>query len=151
MIKQIITNRESEVGKYKDYESLLIDSAGRTLAKMKPTGNDYSFSPNIILEAKQKLLKLITVGDFALNQEVLVNSNASPIPLNVTIKLDGISGINQNETCILTYVPAEYSALNGVFRVKNVKHDLSDNGWETELELLFEPGQSTKADVSAQS
>ena len=34
---------------------------------------------------------------------------------------------------------------------KNVKHDLSDNGWETELELLFEPGQSTKADVSAQS
>ena len=69
----------------------------------------------------------------------------------MTIKLDGISGINQNETCVLTYVPAEYSALNGVFRVKNVKHDLSDNGWETELELLFEPGQSTKADVSAQS
>ena len=44
---------------------------------MKPTGNDYSFSPNIILEAKQKLMKLITVGDFALNQEVIVDSNAT--------------------------------------------------------------------------
>ena len=150
-IKDIITKRESEVGKFKDYESLLIDSAGRTLAKMKPTGNDYSFSPNIILEAKQKLMKLITVGDFALNQEVLVNSNATPLPLKVTIKLDGISGINQNETCVLTYVPAEYSALQGVFRVTNVKHDLSDDGWQTELELLFEKGESTKADVSAQS
>jgi len=51
----------------------------------------------------------------------------------------------------LTYVPAEYSALQGVFRVTNVKHDLSDDGWQTELELLFEKGESTKTDVSAQS
>ena len=113
---------------------------------MKPTGNDYSFQPNIIREAEGKLLKLITVGDRALNSEVLWNGNAVPLPLTATIKLDGISGINQNETCILTYVPAEYNAFKGVFKVQNIKHDLSENGWETELSLVLTPGATTKTD-----
>ncbi len=143
---KLLNELEKSSATFKTYETLLLDSAGRTLSKMKPTGNDYSFQPNIIREAEGKLLKLITVGDRALNSEVLWNGNAVPLPLTATIKLDGISGINQNETCILTYVPAEYNAFKGVFKVVNIKHDLSENGWETELTLKFIAGATTKTD-----
>ena len=108
---------------------------------MKPTGNDYSFVPNIIREAEGKLLKLLTVGDFALEQEVFVNTQRVPLPFEVTIKLDGISGIGMNENVVFTYMPADYNAFKGFFKTKSVKHDVSDDGWVTEIVLQHENGQ----------
>ena len=46
-----------------------------------------------------KLKKILTSSDFKSNQEIIVNHLMfQHLPLKVTIKLDGISGINQNET-----------------------------------------------------
>ena len=136
-----ITELRNKAAKFIDYEKLLLDSAGRTLAKMKPTGNDYSFVPNIIREAEGKLMKLLTVGDFALEQEVFINTQRIPLPFEVTIKLDGISGINMNENVVFTYMPADYNAFRGIFKTKSVKHDVSDDGWVTELVLEYTHGQ----------
>lgn len=137
-----ITELRNKASKFIDYEKLLLDSAGRTLAKMKPTGNDYSFVPNIIREAEGKLLKLLTVGDFALEQEVFVNTQRVPLPFEVTIKLDGISGIGMNENVVFTYMPADYNAFRGIFKTISVKHDVSDDGWVTEIVLKYMHGQS---------
>jgi hypothetical protein len=62
------------------------------------------------------------------------------IPFNVTLKMDGISGIKiYNEILLSTkFLPSYYSS-NLSFIVTGVDHSLKNNDWETTLKLTLVP------------
>jgi hypothetical protein len=60
--------------------------------------------------------------------------NTSATPIDVTLVIDGLAGFNCGEYFSLDGVPETYNLL-GVFRIKNVKQNITDeNGWITTLE-----------------
>jgi len=58
-------------------------------------------------------------------------------PINVTLKIDGISGITCGETFKIDGIPEQYNRL-GDFQITNTKHNIDkENGWTTTLEGMF--------------
>lgn len=56
--------------------------------------------------------------------------------LDITIKIDGISGISCGEFFNIGGVPEIYN-LNGYFQILNTKHSIDETGWTTTLEAGY--------------
>lgn len=56
--------------------------------------------------------------------------------LEITIIIDGTSGINCGEVFKIDGVPEVYN-MNGFFQVTNVKHQIENDGWKTVIEAGF--------------
>ena len=56
--------------------------------------------------------------------------------LEITIILDGTSGINCGEVFKIDGVPEVYN-INGFFQVTNVKHQIENDGWKTVIEAGY--------------
>lgn len=67
----------------------------------------------------------------------LLSSGASAksllTPINVTITIDGFSGLNCGDYFQIDGVPEKYNIL-GVFQIQNIKHNITSDGWTTTLE-----------------
>jgi hypothetical protein len=57
-------------------------------------------------------------------------------PIDITITIDGMSGFSCGEYFRINGVPEIYNEI-GVFQITNVKHAVSNDGWQTTLEAGF--------------
>jgi hypothetical protein len=63
--------------------------------------------------------------------------NASATNIHVTLTIDGLAGFNCGEYFHIDGLPETYNLL-GVFRITNVKHNITDdNGWTTTLDTVW--------------
>jgi len=69
---------------------------------------------------------------------IVVNrDNASATNIHVTLTIDGLAGFNCGEYFHIDGLPETYNLL-GVFRITNVKHNITDdNGWTTTLDTVW--------------
>ena len=56
--------------------------------------------------------------------------------MEITIILDGTSGINCGEVFKIDGVPEVYN-MNGFFQVTNVKHQIENDGWKSVIEAGY--------------
>ena len=56
--------------------------------------------------------------------------------LDITLKIDGMSGLSCGEYFNVDGIPEIYNQ-NGYFQITNVKHELSDNDWKTTIEASY--------------
>lgn len=65
-------------------------------------------------------------------------------PINITITIDGFSGLNCGDYFQIDGVPEKYNIL-GVFHIQNTKHNITSDGWTTTLEATFRIIDKTKS------
>jgi len=69
-----------------------------------------------------------------LHKEIKPKSTLSPI--DVTIEIDGLSGLSCGEYFEIDGVPEIYNQ-TGVFQITNTKHNISSDGWKTTIEAGY--------------
>lgn len=70
----------------------------------------------------------------SLNQTIKPKSTLAPI--EVTLEIDGISGLSCGEYFEIDGVPEIYNQ-TGVFQITNTKHNIDNDGWKTTIEAAY--------------
>jgi len=60
-----------------------------------------------------------------------------PIPLDVSVDLEGLAGIQWGNGFVIKNLPSRYDNNHVIFQVKNVKHTIDTDGWNTELDSVM--------------
>ena len=93
-------------------------------------------------DSKEKPKTLIYTDKGFLSNNLLIDdpkvkkSTSALTFLEITIILDGTSGINCGEVFKIDGVPEVYN-INGFFQVTNIKHQIEDDGWKTVIEAGY--------------
>lgn len=60
-----------------------------------------------------------------------------PIPLDVSLTLEGLSGLEWGNGFVVKNLPSRYDNNDVVFQIKNVKHTIDEGGWNTEIDSVM--------------
>ena len=123
-----------------DYITLEKDGGGSFAIPDKETVGSWSGTLKTFFEFQ----------DFTKKKDVIVNKTlpgSSPIPISLTLKLDGISGIKLFETfkADLQFLPKSYHSVT--FIVKGINHEISGNDWITNIETNMVPSSLNENDI----
>jgi hypothetical protein len=99
----------------------------------------FKFNPSNTKETPKTLIytdKGFLVNNLLPKDEPQKKSTSALTFLEITIILDGTSGINCGEVFKIDGVPEVYN-MNGFFQVTNVKHQIENDGWKTVVEAGY--------------
>ena len=91
--------------------------------KLKPSDKNLA---SLIYLYKSKIEGLIS------QKTEITGTKSFLTPIEVTVTIDGISGFTAGEYFKIDGVPETYNR-DGVFQITNIKHNISSDGWSTEL------------------
>jgi hypothetical protein len=80
----------------------------------------------------------------ALENKESSNKISALIPLELTITIDGIGGLTWGNAFTVSHLPTKYID-NAVFQIKDISHDVSQEGWTTKIIGLMRPKYNGKA------
>ena len=73
-------------------------------------------------------------GDFLrAKMNATIKPKSTLAPIDITLEIDGLSGISCGEYFEIDGVPEIYNQI-GVFQITNTKHNISSEGWKTTIE-----------------
>ena len=132
----VINEKEPKAGKDKDKKvtekpktaESIIDSKVIKFKIPKETGGSGKIE-SLILNDKDNAFKEISSSTPKPGNKTLTNTN-------MTLTINGISGLSSGEYFKANGVPEIYNQ-NGVFQITNVKHQIDQNGWTTEIEAMW--------------
>jgi hypothetical protein len=99
----------------------------------------FKFNPSNTKETPKTLIytdKGFLVSNLLPKDEQQKKTTSALTFLEITIILDGTSGINCGEVFKIDGVPEVYN-MNGFFQVTNVKHQIENEGWKTVVEAGY--------------
>jgi hypothetical protein len=99
----------------------------------------FKFNPTNTKETPKTLIytdKGFLVNNLLPKDEQQKKTTSALTFLEITIILDGTSGINCGEVFKIDGVPEVYN-MNGFFQVTNVKHQIENEGWKTVVEAGY--------------
>ena len=99
----------------------------------------FKFNPSNTKETPKTLIytdKGFLVSNLLPKDEQQKKTTSALTFLEITIILDGTSGINCGEVFKIDGVPEVYN-MNGFFQVTNVKHQIEPDGWKTVVEAGY--------------
>ncbi len=109
----------------------------------------YKTNYSSIIQKKAEIDKLKDFLDNTKTRETYQGTGF--IPFNLSLALDGLSGIKINQQFIMdtSYLPSNYPD-SMVFLIKNLSHDIKNNKWTTRIETyaVGKPDESAKGDSS---
>jgi hypothetical protein len=126
--------REFAAQKEKD----AIDDANTNLAKQKMTGKVQG-------ETTAYVKSLLYTNTDPHNQY----RNNRMLPVNLSLDIDGISGIYFGNTFTISKLPKSLDN-RLLFQVKNVTHTVNNDMWATAIESICRIGEETEGDLKAQ-
>lgn len=104
----------------------------------KKISND-GFTDALMSDTLSILKTYISKSTFLMNnsiQTIFDNKNFGFLPLNLTLTLDGISGLKWGDKVLIDYIPDRYKD-GSAFSIVNVKHKISPNDWMVDVETIF--------------
>lgn len=90
----------------------------------------------VVDRAKQILKTYLALFIKDQNNIPLPHKNFVLFPLELTLTVDGISGLVWGNKIMIDYIPKRYID-NSVFQIKNIKHDINTTDWITEIETIW--------------
>lgn len=90
----------------------------------------------VVDRAKQILKTYLALFIKDKNNIPLPHKNFVLFPLELTLTVDGISGLVWGNKIMIDYIPKRYID-NSVFQIKNIKHDINTTDWTTEIETIW--------------
>ena len=90
----------------------------------------------VVDRAKQILKTYLALFIKDKNNKPLPNKNFVLFPLELSLTIDGISGLFWGNKIMIDYIPQRYIS-NSLFQIKNVKHDVTISDWITEIETIW--------------
>jgi hypothetical protein len=99
----------------------------------------FKFNPSNTKETPTTLIytdKGFLANNLIISQPLKKKQTSALTFLEITIILDGTSGINCGEVFKIDGVPEVYN-MNGFFQVTNVKHQIEKEGWKTVVEAGY--------------
>ena len=99
----------------------------------------FKFNPSNTKETPKTLIytdKGFLTNNLITSEKQQKKSTSALTFLEITVILDGTSGINCGEVFKIDGVPEVYN-MNGFFQVTNVKHQIENDGWKTVVEAGY--------------
>ena len=132
----VVKEKEVKAGKDKDKKvtekpqtaESIIDSKVIKFKIPKETGGSGKIE-SLILNDKDYIFKEISSTAPKPGNKSLTNTN-------MTLTINGISGLSSGEYFKANGVPEIYNQ-NGVFQITNIKHQIDQQGWTTEIEAMW--------------
>jgi hypothetical protein len=117
----------------------------------------YALSDSKVIEDNEKLVnttKELENLKITLNRNNIGNSSSTSgfLPFNLSLTINGLSGMKMYQKFIIDtrYLPANYPS-NVEFLIKNVKHQISDQQWTTQLESFAITKNASSSQVQSQN
>jgi hypothetical protein len=108
------------------------ESLNSKSVKFKFNASDTKETPKTLIYTDKGFL----VNNIVSKNEQGKKSTSALTFLEITIILDGTSGINCGEVFKIDGVPEIYN-MNGFFQVTNIKHQIENDGWKTIIEAGY--------------
>ena len=104
------------------------------------TNNNLSYAQLPRYSSLNKQIQNLYANKFALEIKSPSPTSQGFIPINLSLRLDGIAGMKIYQTFKVNskFLPANYTKYSN-FIIKKINHVITPAGWETQLETLIQP------------